>query len=60
MTSLARTAVNDALHAVVDKVPIKDHLKAVRDHYEGQASDLRAGRGAEETLLLPFSRSSEK
>lgn len=54
LMSLARTAVNDALHAVVDQVQILDHLTAVRDYYEAQALNLRSGRDVVETLLTPF------
>ena len=54
--SLAGTAVNDSLLAVMDQVQIPDRLDAVRDYYEGQASDLRSGRDVVETLLVPFPR----
>ena len=52
--SLARTAVNDALHAVVEGVSIAGHLESVRDYYEWQASGLRADQDVLDTLLTPF------
>lgn len=54
LMSVARTLVNDGLHAVVEGVPVAQRLGRVRRYYQHQAESLRNGHDVLKTLLEPF------
>lgn len=57
LMSVARTLVNDALHAVMEEVPVASRIEHVRRYYEHQAELLRNGHDVLETLLERYPQS---